>query len=88
MVIIGTTEMYRALLGWKTPSFGSVATGNLLKDNYFPGDIGFDPLSLKPQNALDFENIEAKELNNGRLAMVAISGMVAQELVDRKPILS
>lgn len=80
--------MYRALLGWKPPSFGTVATGDVLKHKYYPGDIGFDPLGLKPNNALDFENIETKELNNGRLAIIAISGMVAQELVNHKPILS
>ena len=28
-----------------------------------------------------------KELNNGRLAMIAIAGMVAQELVDKNTII-
>jgi len=37
----------------------------MLKHKYYPGDIGFDPLGLKPKNALDFENIETKELSNG-----------------------
>ena len=47
-----------------------------------PGDLGFDPLGLKPTNDKDLKNIATKELNNGRLAMVGIAGMVAQELVS------
>ena len=47
-----------------------------------PGDLGFDPLGLKPTNDKDLKNIATKELNNGRLAMIGIAGMVAQELVS------
>lgn len=57
------------------------------------GDLGFDPLGLKPA-ARDYENISPafvevrnKELQNGRLAMLGVAGMVAQELVDYRPIL-
>ena len=32
-----------------------------------PGDLGFDPLGLKPTNDKDLKNIATKELNNGRL---------------------
>ena len=35
----------------------------------------FDPLGLKPKA------MQAKEINNGRLAMIAMAGMVVQELV-------
>jgi hypothetical protein len=44
------------------------------------GDIGFDPLGLKPTDAKEFKDMQTKELNNGRLAMIAAAGMVAQEL--------
>ena len=47
-----------------------------------PGDLGFDPLGLKPTNDKDLKSMATKELNNGRLAMVGIAGMVAQELVS------
>ena len=47
-----------------------------------PGDLGFDPLGLKPTNDKDLKSIASKELNNGRLAMIGIAGMVAQELVS------
>merc|ERR1719399_2574384 len=44
-----------------------------------PGDLGFDPLGLKPTNPAELAEMQTKELNNGRLAMLAIAGMVAQE---------
>ena len=47
-----------------------------------PGDLGFDPLGLKPTNDKDLKSMATKEINNGRLAMVGIAGMVAQELVS------
>merc|ERR1711985_136155 len=45
-----------------------------------PGDLGFDPLGLKPTNPEEFKEMQNKELNNGRLAMIAAAGMIAQEL--------
>ena len=59
-----------------------------LQDGYYPGDVGFDPLGLKPKGAAEFAEMQTKELQNGRLAMLAIAGAVAQELVDGKPLFS
>ena len=53
-----------------------------IKDDHFSGDLGFDPLGLKPTNAKDLKEMQSKEINNGRLAMIGIAGMVAQELVN------
>jgi len=44
-----------------------------------PGDLGFDPMGLKPTNPAELAEMQTKELNNGRLAMIAIAGMVVQE---------
>ncbi len=52
-----------------------------LKDTYYPGDVGFDPLNLKPTDADEFATMQTKELQNGRLAMLGAAGMIAQELV-------
>lgn len=41
------------------------------RENYYPGDIGFDPLGLKPASAEEFVAIQQRELSNGRLAMLA-----------------
>jgi hypothetical protein len=54
----------------------------LLRDSYTPGDIGFDPLGLKPTDREELKSMQTKELQNGRLAMLAVAGFVAQELVD------
>ena len=53
-----------------------------MKEDYASGDLGFDPLGLKPTNAKDLKEMQSKEINNGRLAMIGIAGMVAQELVN------
>jgi hypothetical protein len=55
-----------------------------LKDDYAVGDLGFDPLGLKTDE--NFAEKRTKELQNGRLAMLAIAGFNAQELTDGKPI--
>lgn len=51
-----------------------------MKKDHVPGDLGFDPLGLKPTDATMLKEIQTKELNNGRLAMIAAAGMIAQEL--------
>jgi hypothetical protein len=83
-LIINITEALRANKGWVEPGMGPLFT---LRESYYPGDVGFDPLGLKPTNADDFANMQAKELSNGRLAMLAAAGMCVQELVNGKPIL-
>ncbi|KAG2445529.1 hypothetical protein HXX76_000144 [Chlamydomonas incerta] len=83
LIAIGVAESYRVAIGWATPA----GTGfNSLKDDYEPGDLGFDPLGLKPTDAEELKTMQTKELNNGRLAMIAIAAFVAQELVEQTEI--
>jgi len=51
-----------------------------IRTDYEAGDLGFDPLGLKPTNPTELAEMQTKELNNGRLAMFGIAGMVGQEL--------
>ena len=51
------------------------------------GDIGFDPLGLKPEDPEELNLMITKELQNGRLAMLAAAGFLAQEAVDGKGII-
>uniref|UniRef100_A0A6U5FV66 Plastid light harvesting protein n=1 Tax=Corethron hystrix TaxID=216773 RepID=A0A6U5FV66_9STRA len=81
---INIAEAVRASIGWVEPGLGDIFT---LRDNYYPGDIRFDPLGLKPTKAEDFANMQAKELSNGRLAMLAAAGMCVQEQINGKGIL-
>merc|ERR1719152_677930 len=50
-----------------------------IRTDHTPGDLGFDPLGLKPTNEAELRELQTKEINNGRLAMLAIAGMVVQE---------
>jgi len=84
-ILIGALEFNRANVGWASPL--KERTGNVLNEDYYPGDIGFDPLGLKPTDPEEYAVMQTKELQNGRLAMLAVAGFVAQELVDRTPIL-
>jgi hypothetical protein len=86
-IFIGAAEQKRAEIGWVEPENVPVAKPGLLRDSYTPGDIGFDPLGLKPTDPAEFKIIQTKELQNGRLAMLAVAGFMAQELVNGKGIL-
>merc|ERR1712094_129719 len=50
-----------------------------IRTDHAAGDLNFDPLGLKPTDPKEFAEMQTKELNNGRLAMIAIAGMVMQE---------
>ena len=53
-----------------------------LRPGYTPGDLGFDPLGLKPEDPAEFRIMQEKELSHGRLAMLAAAGFMAQEAVS------
>ena len=58
-------------------------------DKWIPGDYGFDPLNIvKGASPVAFKNMQAKEINNGRLAMVAVACYVAQEAATGEPIVA
>merc|ERR1719331_1968412 len=43
------------------------------------GNRVFDPMGLMPTDPAELKEMQTKELNNGRLAMIAIAGMIVQE---------
>ena len=85
--IIGFAEFYRAKTGWEDPADTRYDQPGQLKADYYPGDIGFDPLGLKPEDQEEYDIMQTKELQNGRLAMLGAAGMLAQEAVDHQGIL-
>lgn len=86
-LFIAAAELKRATIGWVEPDLNSWSrTLFVLRDSYYPGDLGFDPLGLKPTGAKEFANMQTKELQNGRLAMLGVFGMCSQELVNHKTI--
>jgi len=83
-LFINISEALRSNIGWVEPGLGPLFT---LRDEYYPGDIRFDPLGLKPTDGKEFANMQNKELSNGRLAMLAAAGMCVQEQINGKGIL-
>ena len=57
-----------------------------LKKDQIPGDYGFDILKKKPKTVDAYNVMKTKELNNGRLAMLGVAGIVAQELITNQSI--
>jgi hypothetical protein len=86
-VAIGAAEIKRAETGFVEPENVPVSKAGLLRAEYYPGDLGFDPLGLKPDDADEMFTMQTKELQNGRVAMLAAAGFLAQELVNGQGIL-
>lgn len=51
-----------------------------------PGDYGFDPLGfLKGKSEEDVNEMKLREIKNGRLAMLAFSGIITQSVLTQGP---
>jgi hypothetical protein len=55
-----------------------------IRSDFKSGDLGFDPLGLKPTDPAELKEMQTKELQNGRLGMIAAAGMIAQELASNQ----
>jgi len=75
LALMFTSEFTSILNGWDDPRVKPFT----LKDNYQPGDLGFN-LAVTEETMTQMD----KELNNGRLAMIGILGMMSQELVTHQ----
>jgi hypothetical protein len=70
------TEFSSMIRGWENPLKKPFA----LKEDYQPGDFGLT-FGL---NENSYGDLLDKELNNGRLAMIGVLGMMTQELVTHQ----
>jgi hypothetical protein len=84
---IAGLEWTRAERLFVTPSEVPVDQAGLMKIDSIPGDMGFDPLNISSRDSEKFFDMQTKELQNGRLAMLAAAGFLAQEAVNGKGIL-
>merc|ERR1719375_1171005 len=80
---IGAAESKRIAVGWAELDPDTSKAKRALKESYYPGDLGFDPLGLKPEDPAEFWLMQEKELSHCRLAMIAAAGFLAQETVSR-----
>lgn len=78
----GISSMLQIVFGlgiweWWTNK-GNVTMENMFADSArVPGDLGFDPMGLaKNKSPEAMEAMQLKEIKNGRLAMLAIGGMI------------
>merc|ERR1719174_3106604 len=76
VLYIGIVEIF-SVFTFKSPFEGNWWT---LKEDRIPGDYQWDPMDMYPALPKERLEMQTKELNNDRLAMIAIAGMVAQEL--------
>ena len=51
--------------------------------DYFPGNLGFDPLNLFPPDREGRENMKLAEIKHGRVAMLGVLGYVFEEYVTK-----
>ena len=75
MLAISVIEVF-SVFSFNSPFGGETWT---IRSDYENGDFGFDPMGLKPTDEGELLAMQTKELNNGRLGMIAAAGMIFQE---------
>jgi hypothetical protein len=79
--------VFSGMLEWYTNK-GNVTMENMFSDSErIPGNLGFDPLGFsKGKSEEDLLTMQKKELENGRLAMLAIGGMIHHNWITGEPL--
>jgi hypothetical protein len=52
-------------------------------EDYFPGNLNFDPLGLYPRDDEGRNRMQLAEIKHGRVAMLAVTGFAVQEAISR-----
>lgn len=78
LALMFVSEFSSMVYGWEDPSVKPFT----LKEDYQPGDLKFKLGVSEDSMGTEMD----KELNNGRLAMLGVLGMMSQELVTHHPL--
>merc|ERR1719253_525132 len=80
---IAAAESYRISIAFRELDGTKLKAETALKPGYTPGDLGFDPFGLAPEDPAEFKLMQEKELVHARLGMIAAAGFLAQEAVTK-----
>jgi len=80
---IAAAEAARINIAFRELDGEKLKAETALRPGYVPGDLGFDPLSLAPEDPAEFREMQEKELAHARLGMIAAAGFLAQEAVTK-----
>merc|ERR1719483_1277399 len=78
---ITAAEAFRISVAFRELDGEKLKAETALRPGYTPGDLGFDPLGLAPE---EFALMQEKELAHARVAMVAAAGFLAQEAITKQ----
>ena len=81
---IGAVEAFRINTGFRELDGEKLKAETALRPGYYPGDLGFDPLNITPEDPTEFLEMQEKELSHCRLAMLAAATFLLQEAVTGK----
>jgi hypothetical protein len=90
---VGTSAMLQIVFAagieeWRTNK-GKMTMEDMFSDpSRVPGELGFDPQGyMKKTSAEEMNKLKLQEIKNGRLAMLAIGGMIHHNFVTGEPLL-
>lgn len=90
--VVGASSMLQWILWMGVIEFwtnkGKVTMETMFEDpDRVPGDYGFDPMGLAVgKSAEEMEKRQLQEIKNGRLAMLAIGGMIHHNWITGEPL--
>ena len=70
LLFIGVCESYRVGLGWAEPRSTNFYS---LRDDYEPGNLGFDPFGLLPEDPKERKDMQVGNCSSGMCQSVALS---------------
>ena len=76
---IAAAESYRINQAFRELDGEKLKAESALRPGYVPGQIGFDPLGLAPEDPVTFYEYQTKELWHGRIGMIAAAIFLLQE---------